>query len=246
MLKKSGIYKISNTSNGKVYIGKTSETFKRRFERHTNMLIGQKHHNKHLQNAWNSNKDDFMFEILEIVEDVSELNDKEKYWINEYKSADCEHGYNKTYGGDGGTINIEARKRKSESMLGEKNHFYGKTHNAEARIKISEAGKNRPCSNETRSKRSIAMKGLKRSEENRKNLSKARKGIVPIEAIEKRIVKVVQIDINNKFISTFNSISDASRNTNANIQNIQAVCSGKRRTAGGFKWMYYKEYIKAV
>ena len=52
MLGKTGVYKITNTTNGKVYYGSASETFSGRWKDHIKDLKGGRHHNKHLQHAW--------------------------------------------------------------------------------------------------------------------------------------------------------------------------------------------------
>jgi group I intron endonuclease len=65
--KKSGIYKISNKVNGKIYIGSAKE-FKRRFSQHHCSLKKGTHHNKHLQAAWNQHGESaFVFEVIEVT-----------------------------------------------------------------------------------------------------------------------------------------------------------------------------------
>jgi hypothetical protein len=56
-------------------------------------------------------------------------------------------------------LKIQFSEMKSAEMIGEKNHFYGKNHSAEARQKISEAGIGRKMSQETKQKLSDANKG---------------------------------------------------------------------------------------
>ena len=48
----SGIYKILNNINGKIYIGST-KNFNKRWVTHKYLLRLNKHENKHLQYAWN-------------------------------------------------------------------------------------------------------------------------------------------------------------------------------------------------
>lgn len=50
--------------------------------------------------------------------------------------------------------------------------------------------------------------------------------------------KISQYDKNNKLLMEFNSIKEASEKTHINASNIGQVCSGKRKTAGGFIWKY--------
>ena len=49
---------------------------------------------------------------------------------------------------------------------------------------------------------------------------------------------VIQLDLLGNFITEFASLHDAGRQTKVCWQNIYKVCSGKRKTAGGFKWEY--------
>lgn len=57
----SGVYKIQNTQNFKVYIGSTYN-FKDRFRRHKQALANNKHCNKHLQASYNKyGKESFIF-----------------------------------------------------------------------------------------------------------------------------------------------------------------------------------------
>lgn len=55
------------------------------------------------------------------------------------------------------------------------------------------------------------------------------------------MVKVVQIDKNYK-ISTYNSAREAYLATGIDSSSIIAVCKGRRKSAGGFKWIYKEKY----
>ena len=50
--------------------------------------------------------------------------------------------------------------------------------------------------------------------------------------------KVIQYDKNNRLIKTYESISEASRQTKIKIQSISQVCNNKRKTAGGYIWHF--------
>lgn len=87
---KSGIYKIINIVNNKIYIGSTIDIDKR-WWRHKNLLNRNKHHCHHLQRAWiKYGESNFILEILENV-DIDNLLIKEQYWFNilnpEYNSC---------------------------------------------------------------------------------------------------------------------------------------------------------------
>lgn len=62
-----GIYKITNTTNGKYYLG-SSTNIEGRFSGHKYHLRLNKHHNKHLQSAWNKYLEvNFAFEIIDTI-----------------------------------------------------------------------------------------------------------------------------------------------------------------------------------
>lgn len=90
-----GIYKI-NYPNGKIYIG-LSIDIKRRLYEHWNITKG----NLPCDAAILKYKIPFdEIEILEIVDDASKLNERERYWIAYYDANNKEKGYNLTPGGD--------------------------------------------------------------------------------------------------------------------------------------------------
>jgi hypothetical protein len=49
---------------------------------------------------------------------------------------------------------------------------------------------------------------------------------------------VIQLTLDNIYISTFNSILEASQKTGANDRKISEVCKGRVVSSGGFKWKY--------
>ena len=65
MTMKSGIYKITNTVNGKFYVG-SSKNIKWRWYCHRHYLENNKHDNPKLQHSWNKHgKSNFTFEVIE-------------------------------------------------------------------------------------------------------------------------------------------------------------------------------------
>lgn len=96
----SGIYCIENKINHKKYIGQ-SVNIRVRWWIHCYDLRNNKHHNCHLQGAWNKyGEDNFSFYVIErCAED--KLNEREIYWIEKYNSNNPEIGYNFSSGGSG-------------------------------------------------------------------------------------------------------------------------------------------------
>lgn len=136
------IYKITNSVNNKVYIGKTICDKDDYFG--SGVLIKQAIKKYGL--------DKFAKEIIDTANSIEELNNKEKYWIAYFNSCDLNLGYNIGLGGDGGDLfsnnpNKEAIRLKY-SKPKEKNPMFGKHHNNESINKISHnrKGKNKGLS----------------------------------------------------------------------------------------------------
>jgi group I intron endonuclease len=91
---KPGIYKIVNLINEKVYVGSAQRTIEKRWREHKNNLKRNKG-NRHLQRSWDKyGSSNFSFVVIENVEDLSLLYEREEYWINELKACDEKFGYN--------------------------------------------------------------------------------------------------------------------------------------------------------
>ena len=135
---KSGIYKITNTVNGKFYIG-SSVNIDRRLNEHKSMLVGGTHRNPILQRAWDKHGGDkFTFEVIEeCVNDQKVCFEREQYYLDLFKPF-LEIGYNiemKASGGDTFTLNPnkEAIREKIRILnMGDKNGMFGRTHSPDA------------------------------------------------------------------------------------------------------------------
>ena len=112
----TGIYAIKNTANGKIYIGSACD-IERRWKVHRSDLSLGRHHSKPLQRAWKKyGPDAFAWIVLEIVESIDVLIDREQDWID---GAECcaPRGYNLApiAGSCRGTKwSIESRQRRVE------------------------------------------------------------------------------------------------------------------------------------
>lgn len=130
------IYKITNLSNDKIYIGKTVKDIGVRLLEH--IAGSKKHQNTFLEKAI-AKYGDRMFDVEELWKCYSdkEMNEREKHFIKKYNSIAKKFGYNLTEGGDGGGA-------------GELNPFYGKKHTEEFKKwlsnkrKIEYVGENNP------------------------------------------------------------------------------------------------------
>lgn len=95
------IYFIRNTTNDKVYIGKTTVGFTIRKSGHLGRLRKGKHINPHLQRAYNQNPDAFTFELFATASNPDDLSRMEIGLIALYQAGESEYGYNMTWGGEG-------------------------------------------------------------------------------------------------------------------------------------------------
>ena len=93
----TGIYKITNLIDGKIYIGQ-SRNIEQRFQQHKLIPFRKSadDYDKVLYQAIREyGLDNFQFEIIEECKE-EELNQKENYYIDFYKSNNPDYGYNKT------------------------------------------------------------------------------------------------------------------------------------------------------
>jgi len=263
---KSGIYKITNILNKKIYIGQTINLYRRLTHGYIQRLPNGTCHSKLLQRDWNIyGKDYFNFEIQELcIKD--ELKEKEDYWIKYYKSYDNRYGYNiKDFGVESNKAqkSPEFIKKLSESMIGEGNPMFGKTHTPEVRKIISENSKAKVyqfsldgtfLAEYASTIDAERITGIHKNiicQSKIGNVGVGRTGFVWVgeydylnsdiqEIIKDRINKhnakrrkVIQLDVNGNIIKEFSSFTDARNETGAN--NIyEAIKNGWK--SGGYYW----------
>ena len=102
----AGIYKITNTVTGKIYVGQSQNVYERKIEHFTALRRGY-HSNKLMQEEWNKNNRSFRFDVIEFCP-LTKLNEREQYWIETLKTLEP-NGYNQ------GWVPYK-RKKKSEGM----------------------------------------------------------------------------------------------------------------------------------
>ena len=91
------IYQITNTVNGKIYIGKTESTIEERFKEHCKDAFSRNNEKRPLYAAMR--KYGIHNFQVELIEETDRLNEREVYWIEQKRSF--KNGYNATIGGDG-------------------------------------------------------------------------------------------------------------------------------------------------
>ena len=154
-----GVYRISNISTGRYYIG-YSINIKRRFVVHQSKLKKNCHDNIFLQRAYNlDGKDKFKYEIIHICNTEKEAKDIELQYLTNLSIRD--KLYNLNFNNSGGDLmtnhpNKEAirekiikshketlnkmtqeERKQKYGKFGERNGMYGKTHTDEVKKNCS-------------------------------------------------------------------------------------------------------------
>lgn len=100
------IYKVTNKSNGKIYIGQTTLTLSERRASHERESKNKYRKTVYFHNALlKYGFDSFEWCEIDSAETQEELDEKEIYWISYYNSTNKEKGYNLKSGGLGGGKN---------------------------------------------------------------------------------------------------------------------------------------------
>lgn len=233
------VYKITNKTNEKIYIGQTIQSLTNRKKDHKNCQERLK--NLALYRAFRKyGFKNFDWKIIHHAKDKNELDEMEKHYIQCYKTMLPKFGYNMTYGGEGGQHPEEIRIKISESLKGrefseetrnklstslkgkytkEKSSWWGRKHTDEERKKIGDAQKGDKNH----------MYGKRASAETRKKMSESRKGELHWNHKKVRCIETGEIYI---------SAIEAGEKTGIDNSSIGKCCKGKRNNAGSFRWDY--------
>lgn len=150
MCMRSGIYKITNTINGKFYVG-SSKDIDWRWYCHRHYLETGKHNNPKLQHSWNKHGSiSFIFEVIEdTISDSKTLLEREQYYLDILTPYKRNIGYNicpKAEGGDNITYHPNRDEFVKKMILinkGENNGMFGKKHSDDAIKQQKEKAKGR-------------------------------------------------------------------------------------------------------
>lgn len=249
------IYRITNTINGKQYVGQTLHpdihTRWNQHKRKCKTMLGRCLFNAYVKYGI----ENFKFEIVCICFDEA-CNELEKFYIEKFKTL-YPNGYNLKAGGKNSRHNEETkklisetkkgvpstvvytdemRKARSQRNMGAKNHNFGKLVSNEQRSAISEKmkqiWKEKKKVGFVQSK--IVVEALV------KGCAEQRKKVVrkPKFFLKGRKQRIGQYDDYDTLLAEFESIKVASDKTGAKPSVISAVCRGVKKHAGGFKWKF--------
>lgn len=258
------VYKHTNKTNGKCYIGITGRANpNRRWCGGAGYSQNEYFYSAIQKYGW----DGFEHSIIAEGLSLEEAYEMEKKLIKEYDSANRLYGYNLDLGGNGAGSRSEATRQKNRET---RIRLYRET---DLRQKISEGGKRRFAKTEEHEKLSRAAilrnqdpqkyenickgnqrrwkddnerikvsNGLKKyyaeNPERRKEMSEERKRFFTEHPEKKKTRTVVQLSKTGEVIRAWSSMTEAAKQFGTSSQNISAVCNGRRRTAGGYIWRY--------
>jgi group I intron endonuclease len=261
---KTGIYKITNIINNKIYIG-SAVNIKNRWARHIGDLSRKEHHSIKLQRSYDKHGiDSFKFEIIEECS-------KENLIIIEQHYIDLFDTYNNGYNCSpiaGNTLGFkhseESKKKMSISRKGLNTWSKGSKSSDETKRKLSIAGKGRKHTSESKNKISKSKMGHKVTKKTRKKLRIANTGqkrsqetilkmknkVVSEETKKKMSAKhtgrnnskynptpVLQFDVNDNLIKEWQDLFSLNE-TEFNPKSVSKVCRGESKTHIGYKWKF--------
>ena len=260
----TGIYKITNKTNGKIYVGQ-SINIEERWKQHRwkafNYNDGSYHSTIHAAMR-KYGLDNFTYEVLEQCE-IEELDAKERYWIG-LLNCITPNGYNILSGGQKYRKSLKSECGNAKVLVTkEKTCLVCKKCGKE----ITKESASGMCNSCVQLKCDISKEELQNTLiQNNGNFAlvsriyglsnnairkRCRHFGLPFHSTDYKAPKVLkepyetpvrQIDINtNKVIQTFCSANEAARSLGKTKGNhITEVCKGKGKTAYGYAWEYDK------
>lgn len=230
----SGIYKIENKLNGKLYIG-SSYNINERKSKHYYDLRNNKHHSITLQRSYNKHgEDNFIFEIIEECL-IENLLSKEIFYIEQlnpfYNSA---HVINSPYGSK---RTFEQKQKLSMIRKQEYNSLTEEEkYNRYKHLLGWNKGKKMP---EGMSKKLSERNIL---DDRGKKLSEIKKIMIEKGEYQYRKTVILQFDRLGNFIKEYERIIDAAKAMNKKSTGfIVNCCKGRKPSAYGFIWKYKNE-----
>lgn len=212
----SGVYLIGSSLFDEIYIG-SAVSFYKRFHVHRSRLRANKHHSRKLQRLYNIHGAENLYFTPLLNCHVSELEQNENFLISTLCPA------------------LNTSNFYSNGML-------GRHHSEETKQKIrqSNRGQKRGPATQEQLDNLAYYRNLPRNEKHRESIRKSKLGEknpmygkVPVN-----IRPVIQLDLNGQKVAEYDSLKLADNSTGVDYRNIQAVCTGKRKQSGGYRWAY--------
>lgn len=227
------IYLITNIITKKQYIGQTIN-YEKRIKEH---IYGRKNRknciiDKAIQKY---GKDNFKFELIKKANTQKEIDYLEKKYIKELNTL-TPNGYNILKGGRHQQGAWNMKPILVYNLNGNFIREYASSNELErvSNGKYTTRTIRNSCNSKTHKYKDILVK-----------FKEDNSIILPYKRpISKRRKKVIQFDINGKYIKTYQSIQEASQITQTNRTSIIGVLKGNYKTANNFIWRYENDNRK--
>ena len=192
----SGIYKIENIINHKVYIGQSRNIVSRFKRGHLLPNVGE---GTLLKNA--IHKYGYENFTAEVILETYDFDYWEKFFIIMYHSNDRNFGYNMTDGGEGGpTFLGRHHTEETKRLMSLHSGLRGKIYTPEQRYAMGSRWRGKHFTEEQKRKMSERCKGINRyvkSEEHRRKIAETLKGNIPwnkgVPMTEEQRLKQIEI-----------------------------------------------------
>lgn len=251
------IYKITNQTNGKAYIGLTTK------ERPSDRYSQHRYLSRHPEQERNNSSsaihaamckygvENFSFEVLEEIEDEL-LNSREQYWIEHFhtyvKDPKC-NGYNLTKGGEGtkGYSRLQSIEERNKRKISNKQFYIDNPEECEK------------CSKRTKelwkdeAYRKKVTEGIQKFYKEHPDMFKGEnnpfygkkhtpESLEKIKAAsKKRQRKIVQLDKDTlEEIKTYNGIKEAEKELGVSHGWLSKAAS-QNKVAYGYRWKFFEE-----
>lgn len=185
--KGSGVYGILNLKNNNLYIGSSSNIYKRLLN-HKKQLKKKTHENRFLQKDWNEFGSENFSAILIERSEQSLLQEREQYFLNTYSKTNKLYNIAMlAYSSKGIKRTEETKKKMSEWQKGICHRGIGYTHSEKTKEKIRQANTGYRHSEESKEKNRQAHLGTSMSEESRRKIADFQRTQVRSEETRRRM-----------------------------------------------------------
>jgi hypothetical protein len=183
--------------------------------------------------------------ILKECINEEELNNSEIELIKEYKTIGCRLT-NSTNGGDGGKISDESlqKMKLTKALNPQESYWLNKKFTEEHSKNISNAKKGYKASEKTKKKLSESLKGKNTWSKGKKLTSETINKMIEARLGKpKNNKEVYQLSLDGEIIRLWVNPYEAEHYFKLSPSKIHSVCTGKRKTTGGYKWCYKDNYV---